>query len=38
MAIAIFYGNLEIMKILEENGIEKDKIAHVEAAILSYNV
>jgi len=37
MAIAIYYGELEIMKILEEKGIEKgDKPAHIEAALLSY--
>ena len=37
MAIAIYYGNVVIMKILEEKEIEKgDDISHLEAAILSY--
>ena len=37
MASAIFFGNKEIMKILEEKGIEKGKNpTHTEAAILSY--
>ena len=38
MATAIFFGNKEIIKILEEKGIENEmeKIAHIEAAILSY--
>ena len=37
MATAIYFGNKEIMKILEEKGIEKGKNpSHVEAAILSY--
>ena len=37
MAVAIYYGEVEIAKILEEKGIEKgDKAAHIEAAILSY--
>ena len=37
MATAIFFGNKEIIKILEEKGIEKGKKpAHIEAAILSY--
>ena len=37
MAMAIYFGNKEIIKILEEKGIKKGKIpAHIEAAILSY--
>ena len=37
MAIAIFFENKEIIKILEEKGIEKGKNpVHIEAAILSY--
>ena len=37
MAVAIYYGNVEIIKILEESGIEKgENPAHIEAAILSY--
>ena len=37
MATAIYFGNKEIIKILEEKGIEKGKkTAHIEAAILSY--
>ena len=37
MATAIFFGNNEIIKILDEKGIEKGKNAtHIEAAILSY--
>ena len=37
MATAIFFGNKEIIKILEEKGIEKGKNpTHIEAAILSY--
>ena len=37
MASAIYFGNKEIIKILEEKGIEKGKNAtHIEAAILSY--
>ena len=37
MAIAICFGNKEIIKILEEKGIEKGKNpTHIEAAILSY--
>ena len=37
MATAIYYGNKEIMKILEEKGIEKgNNFVHIEAAILSY--
>ena len=37
MATAIYFGNKEIMKILEEKGIEKGKkSSHIEAAILSY--
>ena len=37
MATAIFLGNKEIIKILDEKGIEKGKNStHIEAAILSY--
>ena len=37
MATAIYFGNKEIIKILEEKGIEKGKRAvHIEAALLSY--
>ena len=37
MAIATYYGEVEIAKILEEKGIEKgDKPSHIEAALLSY--
>ena len=37
MATAIYFGNKEIMKILEDKGIEKGKnLQHIEAAILSY--
>ena len=37
MATAIFFGQIEMIKILEENGIEKGIIpAHLEAAIFSY--
>ena len=37
MATAIFFGNNEIIQILEVKGIEKGKNpAHIEAAILSY--
>ena len=37
MGSAIYYGEVEIMTILEEKGIEKgNKSAHIEAAILSY--
>ena len=37
MATAIYFGNKEIIKILEEKGIEKGKNStHIEAAILSY--
>ena len=37
MSIAIYYGQVEIMKILEEKGIEKGKnLEHIAAAILSY--
>ena len=37
MATTIYFGNIEIMKILEEKGIERGKNAtHIEAAILSY--
>ena len=37
MATAIYFGNKEIIKILEEKGIEKGKKpTHIEAAILSY--
>ena len=37
MATAIYYGNKEIIHILENRGIEKGKNSkHIEAAILSY--
>ena len=37
MATSIFFGNKEIIKILEEKGIEKGKNpTRIEAAILSY--
>ena len=37
MATAIYFGNKEIIKILEERVIENGKNAtHIEAAILSY--
>ena len=37
MATAIYFGNKEIIKILEEKGIEKGKkTEHIEAAIFSY--
>ena len=37
MATTIYFGNKEIIKILEEKGFEKGKNqAHLEAAILSY--
>ena len=37
MAMAIYYGEVEIVKILEEKGIEKgSKSAHIEAALLSH--
>ena len=37
MGVAIYYGEMEIMKILEEKGVEKGKNPeHMEAAILSY--
>ena len=37
MATSIFFGNKEIIKILEEKGIEKGKNGtHIMAAILSY--
>ena len=37
MATAIYFGNKEIIKILEEKGIEKgENQAHLEAAIMSY--
>ena len=37
MATAIYFGNKNIIKILEDKGIEKGKNAsHIEAAILSY--
>ena len=37
MAVAIYYGEDEIVKILEEKGIEKgSKPSHIGAAILSY--
>ena len=36
MATAIYFGNKEIIKILEEKGIEKGNPSHLEAAIFSY--
>ena len=37
MSIAIYYGESEIIKILEEKGIEKwNKSVYIEASILSY--
>ena len=37
MATAIYFGQIEMMTILEDKGIEKGKNpAHLEAAILSY--
>ena len=37
MAVAIYYGEVEIIHILEERGIEKwSKPEHIEAALLSY--
>ena len=36
MATALYFGNKEIVQILEYKGIEKGKPAHIEAAILSY--
>ena len=37
MATAIYFGKKEIIKILEDKGIEKGKNpTHIEAAILSY--
>ena len=37
MATAIYYKEIEIMKILEERGFEKgDKLSHIEAAVLSF--
>ena len=37
MDIAIYSGNMEIVKILEEEGFEKENnFSHLEAAILSY--
>ena len=37
MTTAIYFGNKEIIKILEERGIEKGKNpTHIEAAVLSY--
>ena len=37
MATAIYYGNNEIINILENRGIEKgNNRSHIEAAILSY--
>ena len=36
MATAIYLGNKEIIKILEQKGIEKGNATHIEAAILSY--
>ena len=36
MATAIYFGNMEIVKILEVKGINKCNSGHIEAAILSY--
>ena len=36
MATAIYYGNKEVIKILEDKQIEKENPATIEAAILSY--
>ena len=37
MAIAIYYGDVEIMKILEDKGFEKgNKLSHIETAVLSF--
>ena len=37
MTLAIYFGNKEIIKILESRGIEKRRLPdHIEAAILSY--
>ena len=36
MATAIYFGSKEIVKILEERGIEKGNPTHIVAAILSY--
>jgi len=37
MGVAIYYGEVEIIKILEENGIEKgNNLIHIEAAVFSY--
>ena len=36
LATAIYLGDFEIMKILVEFGIEKNKVIHIEAAVLSY--
>jgi len=37
MAITIYYGKIEMMKILEEKGIEKgNQSSHIEAAIFSF--
>ena len=37
MSLAIYFGNMEIIKILEQRGIEKgNNPTHLEAAILSY--
>ena len=37
MSIAIYYGEMEIIKLLEEKGIEKEaNSAYMKAAILSY--
>ena len=37
MALAIYLGNMEIMKILEDKGIKKgNNSSHIEAAIFSY--
>ena len=36
MALAIYLGKKEIIKILEDKEVEKGNIAHIEAAIFSY--
>ena len=37
MTLAIYFGNVEIIKILESRGIEKGRLPdHIEAALLSY--
>ena len=33
---AIFFGNKEIMKILEDKGIQKNNLTYIETALLSY--